>query len=199
MSIDTRPQPPAANTTTTFRPTLDELATAPVVHTAASVRELVNAAGLLVAELGLSEGARWAEASSAVAATAATLRSAVIDLLGATPALHPTEPMDAVPVAATAAPVVRAREIGFLASRLAAALDVSEHDQIHATMTDVGNRLTEDLRVLRGALDIDASTPRRHHTARFLRQRRQSRLHPSPTGTDHAPDTPAPRTTLGRA
>lgn len=172
MLIDSRPEPPAANPNSTFRPTLDEVATATVVHTVASVRELVNAAGLLVAELGLSEGARWAEASSGVAAVAATLRSAVIDLSVATPALQATELMDAVPVAATAAPVVRAREIGFLASRLAAALDVSEHDQIHATMMGVGNRLTEDLRALPGALDIDASTPRRHHTVRLLRQRR---------------------------
>jgi hypothetical protein len=170
--IDTRPQPSAANPTATFRPNAEEVHTATVAHTAASVRELVNAAGLLVAELGLCEGSRWAEASSGVAATAATLRSAVIDLAGATPALHATEPMDAVPVAATAAPVVRAREIGFLASRLAAVLDVSEHDQIDATMKAVGNRLKEDVRVLRGAHDIDASTPRRHHSASFLRRRR---------------------------
>lgn len=172
MLIDTRPQPPAANPTATFRPTLGEIDTATVIDTATSVRELVNTAGLLVAELGLCEGARWAEASAGVAATAATLRSAVIDLSGATPPLQATEPMEAVPVAATAAPVVRAREIGFLASRLAAVLDVSEHDQIHAPMTDVAIRLKADLRVLRGALDGDASTPRRHRTARFLRRRR---------------------------
>ena len=172
MLIDTRPQPSAANPTATFRPNLEEVDTATVAHTAASVRELVNAAGLLVAELGLCEGARWATASSGVAATAATLRSAVIDLSGATPALHATEPMDTVPVAATAAPVVRAREIGFLASRLAAVLEVSEHDQIHATLRVVGNRLKEDLRVLRGAHDINASTPRRHPPPRLLRRRR---------------------------
>lgn len=172
MLIDTRFQPSAANLTATCRPDLAEVHTPTVAHTAGAVRELVNAAGLLVAELGVCEGPRWAEASSGVAATAATLRSAVIELSGATPALHATEPMDAVPVAATAAPVVRAREIGFLASRLAAVLDVSEHDQIDATMRVVGNRLEEDVRVLRGAHDIDASTARRHHSARFLRRRR---------------------------
>jgi hypothetical protein len=168
--IYARPQPSAANPTATLRPNLEEVHTATVAHTAASVRELVNAAGLLVAELGVCEGARWAEASSGVAATAATLRSAVIDLSGATPAVHATDPMDAVPVAATATPVVRAREIGFLASRLAAVLHVSEHDRIDATMRALGNRLEEDVRVLRGARDIDASTPRRH--PRFLRRRR---------------------------
>ncbi len=168
MLIDTRPQPSAAMSTGTLRPIPWVVDTAAVVHTAASVRELVNAAGLLVAELGLSDGAPWAKASSAVAATAATLRSAVSDLSSATRPLDENEPIDAVPVAATAAPVVRAREIGFLASRLAAVLDVSEHDQIHATMTSVGNRLKEDLRVLRGALEADVSTPRRSRTARFL-------------------------------
>ncbi|MPZ74830.1 MAG: hypothetical protein GEU74_16735 [Nitriliruptorales bacterium] len=170
MLIDTRPPPPAANPTATFRPTPEEGDTATLVHTDASVRELVNTAGLLVAQLGLCEGARWAEASAGVAATAATLRSAVIALSVATPPVRATEPIDAVPVAATAAPVVRAREIGFLASRLVAVLEVGEHDQIHATMTAVAIRLEEDLQVLRGALDVGASTPRRHRTARFLRR-----------------------------
>lgn len=89
---------------------------------------------------------------------------------------------------------------GFLASRLAAALGVGEHDQIHATMAAVGNRLTEDLRVLRGALDIDPSTPRRGNTAHFSANAgNHAPLAHRNIGTRHAPDTPAPRATFGRA
>lgn len=165
MLTDARRQLPAGMPTASLHPTPGVEDTPAVVHTAASVRELVNAVGLLVAELGVCAGARWAEASSGVAATAATLRSAVHELSSVMRAQ--CEPMDGGLVAVTAAPVVRAREIGFLASRLTDVLDVSEDDQIHATMTSVGNRLKQDLRVLQDALETDVFAPRRSRTARF--------------------------------
>lgn len=172
MLTDARPQLPAAMPSASLHPTLGVVDIPPVVHTAASVRELVNAVGLVVAELGVCAGARWAEASSGVAATAATLRSAVTEPLSGMRAPDEGEPIDAGLVAVTAAPVVRAREIGFLTSRLADVLDVSGDDQIHATMTSVGNRLKQDLRMLQDALETDVFAPRRSRTARFLRRTR---------------------------
>lgn len=172
MLTDARPQLPAAMPTASLHPTLGVVDTPAVVHTAATVRELVNAAGLLVAELGVCAGARWAEASSGVAATAATLRSAVHELSSGMRALDEGEPIDPGLVAVTAAPVVRAREIGFLASRLTHVLDVSEDHQMHATMTSVGNRLKQDLRMLQDALETDVFAPRRSRTARFLSRTR---------------------------
>lgn len=168
MLIDTRPRPPTASPTVALPPTSVTVDSLAVTHSPLSVRELVEEAGLLVAELGLRDGPRWAEASASVAATAATLRSALIDFTDATRPLHATRPVDDVPVAASAAPVVRAREMGLLASRLTAVLDdVSEHDQIRATMTGMGDRLQEDLRGLRRAVRTDtASTALRHHAGR---------------------------------
>lgn len=64
MLTDARPQLPAAMPTASLHTTLGVVDTPAVVHTAASVRELVNAVGLLVAELGVCAGTRWAEASS---------------------------------------------------------------------------------------------------------------------------------------
>lgn len=171
MLIDTRPRPSTAVPTATLPPTCVTVDTSTVTRSSISLRGLVSEAGVLVAGLGVGDGARWAEASAAVAATAATLRSSLIDLTVATRLLF-AEPVNAVPVAATAAPVVRAREIGFLTSQLAAVLDdVSEHDQIHATMDAVRGRLENDLQALRRAIDVDAaSTPRRQRTAHFWRR-----------------------------
>lgn len=151
MVIDARPQLPAAMPSAGLCPTRGGVNLPGVVHTAASVQELVITAGLLVAELGVCGGARWAEASSGVAATAATLRSAARELSGGARARDGCEPIDTALVPTTAAPVVRAREIGFLAARLADVLDVDHDDRIHATMTSVGNRLKENLRMLRNA------------------------------------------------
>lgn len=172
MLIDARPRPSTVSPTVAL-PTSVTVDTLAVTHSPLRVRELVQEAGLLVAELGLRDGARWAEASAAVATTAATLRSALIDFTDATRPLHATGPVDDVPVAASAAPVVRAREIGFLASRLTAVLDdVSQQDQIRATMTAIGDRLQEDLRGLRRAVRTDtASTALRRHTGRSWRRR----------------------------
>lgn len=173
MLIATRPQPSTAVATVALPLTSVAVDIDTVIHSVASVRELLNEAGLLVADLGLVDAAAWADASAGVAATAATLRTALIDLTGATGPLDVTEPVDAVPVAVTAAPVVRAREIGFLTSRLAAVVDeVSEHDHVHVIMRGVGDRLEEDLRALRRPVEVDAaSTPRRRRTARIWRRR----------------------------
>ena len=198
MLIDARPQLPAAMPSATLRPTPGMLAPAPVGHTAASVHELVNAAGLLVAELGVCAGARWAEASSGVAATAATLRSAVSELSGGMRPLDESDPIDAALVPATAAPVVRAREIGFLASRLAHVLDVRKDDQIHATMTSVGNRLKENLRMLRDALEMDVLPPRDPAPPVSCAGDDESARN-TLRGSTHAVGSPSPRATVGRA
>lgn len=131
-------------------------------RTVADVLSLVTEAGELVGGVDLGDRARWAAADVAVAATAATLRIAAVKLAEAAGPQSRVGRIDTAPVDPAAPPVVRAREIGFLASSLAATLERVDKDEpaVASLLTAVAERLRGDLRMLRHVSGSDPSTPR---------------------------------------
>lgn len=125
--------------------------------------DLLNAVGVLVSGMGLAEDASWVRASRAVAALAATLRSAVIDLANAARARQRADVISSASVPISAPPVVRAREIGFLCAELAAILrDVDDVEDERRTAVDllllaVADRLGAQLHELQEVLHVGAS------------------------------------------
>lgn len=127
-----------------------------------AVLDLLHEVGVCVGGLGLAEDARWVAASGAVAATAATMRAAVIEMTAAVDPRPSIHGVDGVAVRRAAPPVVRAREIGFLAARLAVILGQvydEGHDRqppVALLVETVADRLAGDVCALRQALGVGA-------------------------------------------
>lgn len=138
-----------------------------------SAVELVGEIASLVDEMGLAADVGWVAASAAVAGVAGALRSSVILMAAAGGPAHRSDVIDSVPVPVSAPPVVRAREVGFLSSRLSAMLgdvgyvDVDGELAVDRLIAAITDRLDESVRDLRGALSMDASVgSRRSHLFR---------------------------------